>query len=378
MAIARYLVVYLRRGGADPQLSPWLEGRNHLHPAIHRVQDAVAADPTRAWSLSALAGSPASATAHLSRLFNEHVGMSIVQYVNRLRVARAEDLVSKTQLDDGAHRRADRLRLGAAVPARVASRAPDGAAHDAGRSGGCTASGFLSTRAGDGAAAGGLLVCTARADAPGRAAAPLHSSPRSTQGMAMTSETSNDPFPHHQEIGRRRARAWRMLSGFLGTTLIAAAAIAADKPPPLPRVESAVEIGTLEQNPLVLCRDGSYSTLIGGRPVWTFGDTCLAKGGVKGDTFIDNTLAWGQDLDASNGIVPEPRPCRRARRAAALSAAHPERDRFNAEERADGDRRLAGPSGAGSGAQAGTGLLRRRPSRPETSAFHAGSAPASR
>lgn len=98
MAIARYLVMYLRRGGADPQLSPWLEGRNHVHPAIHRVQDAIAADPRHAWSLSALAGLACVSDRHLSRLFNEHVGMSIVQYVNSLRVARAQDLLSKTQL----------------------------------------------------------------------------------------------------------------------------------------------------------------------------------------------------------------------------------------------------------------------------------------
>jgi transcriptional regulator GlxA family with amidase domain len=98
MAIARYLVMYLRRSGADPQLSPWLEGRNHVHPAIHRVQDAVAADLTRAWTLSALARIACVSDRHLSRLFNEHVGMSIVQYVNRLRVARAQDLLSKTQL----------------------------------------------------------------------------------------------------------------------------------------------------------------------------------------------------------------------------------------------------------------------------------------
>jgi len=31
VAVARYLVVYLRRSGSDPQLSPWLEGRNHIH-----------------------------------------------------------------------------------------------------------------------------------------------------------------------------------------------------------------------------------------------------------------------------------------------------------------------------------------------------------
>ena len=98
MAIARYLVVYLRRGGADPQLSPWLEGRNHVHPAVHRVQDAVAADLTRDWSLGEVARIACVSERHLSRLFHEHVGMSIVQYVNRLRVARAQELLSKTKL----------------------------------------------------------------------------------------------------------------------------------------------------------------------------------------------------------------------------------------------------------------------------------------
>ena len=55
VAVARYLVVYLHRRGSDPQLSPWLEGRNHIHPAVHRVQDAIAADLTKAWNLNALA-----------------------------------------------------------------------------------------------------------------------------------------------------------------------------------------------------------------------------------------------------------------------------------------------------------------------------------
>ena len=47
LAIARHLVLYLRREGADPQLSPWLAGRNHLHPAVHRVQDAISRKPRR-------------------------------------------------------------------------------------------------------------------------------------------------------------------------------------------------------------------------------------------------------------------------------------------------------------------------------------------
>jgi transcriptional regulator GlxA family with amidase domain len=99
VAVARYLVVYLRRNGADPQLSPWLDGRNHIHPAVHRVQDTIAADPTKRWTLSKLAKVAGAGNRHLSRLFNENVGMSIKDYSNRLRVALAKELLSQTRLD---------------------------------------------------------------------------------------------------------------------------------------------------------------------------------------------------------------------------------------------------------------------------------------
>lgn len=99
LAVARYLVVYLRRGGGDPQISPWLEGRNHIHPAIHRVQDAVAADPARDWSVGALAQVAAASPRNLSRLFNEHAGMSVTEYVNRMRIALARELVAGSRLD---------------------------------------------------------------------------------------------------------------------------------------------------------------------------------------------------------------------------------------------------------------------------------------
>lgn len=98
-AVARYLVVYVRRAGTDPQLSPWLEGRNHIHPAVHRVQDAITADPARDWSLAALADIAIVSPRHLSRLFNDHAGMSIPDYINRLRVALARQLVTETRLD---------------------------------------------------------------------------------------------------------------------------------------------------------------------------------------------------------------------------------------------------------------------------------------
>ncbi|MHC1548151.1 GlxA family transcriptional regulator [Phyllobacterium sp. K27] len=99
VAVARYLVVYLRRSGSDPQWSPWLDGRNHIHPAIHRVQDKLAADPAQNWTLQSLSDIAATSPRHLSRLFNEHTGMSIPEYLNRLRVALAREILSNTRLD---------------------------------------------------------------------------------------------------------------------------------------------------------------------------------------------------------------------------------------------------------------------------------------
>jgi transcriptional regulator GlxA family with amidase domain len=99
IAVARYLVVYLRRGGSDPQLSPWLEGRNHIHPAVHRAQDAVAADPVRNWSVGELAKAAGASARNLSRLFNEHTGMSVTDYTNRMRVALARQLLASSRLD---------------------------------------------------------------------------------------------------------------------------------------------------------------------------------------------------------------------------------------------------------------------------------------
>jgi transcriptional regulator GlxA family with amidase domain len=99
LAVARYLVVYLRRSGSDPQLSPWLEGRNHIHPAVHRVQDTIAGDPAQPWPARRLAQIAGTSPRHLSRLFHAHVGMHLADYRNRLRAALARELIGQTRLD---------------------------------------------------------------------------------------------------------------------------------------------------------------------------------------------------------------------------------------------------------------------------------------
>lgn len=98
-AVARKLVVYMRRAGADPQLSAWTAGRNHLHPGLHRVQDAIAADPTRDWGADEMAQLACSSTRHLGRLFQEYTGGSPLDHVHRLRVALARDMITQSMLD---------------------------------------------------------------------------------------------------------------------------------------------------------------------------------------------------------------------------------------------------------------------------------------
>jgi len=94
--VARRLVMYTRRGPHDPQISPWLAHRNHMHPAIHRAQDAIAQrmteDPARRWSLPELAQQACVSPRHLSRRFMQHTGISVVDYQQQLRMARAREL----------------------------------------------------------------------------------------------------------------------------------------------------------------------------------------------------------------------------------------------------------------------------------------------
>lgn len=97
--IAKTMVVYLRRSGSDPQISPWMTGRNHIHPAIHRVQDQVMAEPAGDWSLERLADIAALSARHLSRLFREHTGISVIDYVNLMRVNLARDILANSRLD---------------------------------------------------------------------------------------------------------------------------------------------------------------------------------------------------------------------------------------------------------------------------------------
>ncbi|WP_422087761.1 GlxA family transcriptional regulator [Variovorax sp.] len=88
--VAQTMVVALRRGPQDPELSPFLAYRNHLHAALHRVQDAVSEQPQADWSVPRMAEVAHTSARHLTRLFMEHAGVAPLAYLRRLRLAAAQ------------------------------------------------------------------------------------------------------------------------------------------------------------------------------------------------------------------------------------------------------------------------------------------------
>ncbi len=88
--VAQTMVVALRRGPNDPELSPFLHHRNHLHAALHRVQDAVGRQPQAEWNVPAMAEVAHTSPRHLTRLFLEHAGIAPLSYLRRIRLATAE------------------------------------------------------------------------------------------------------------------------------------------------------------------------------------------------------------------------------------------------------------------------------------------------
>ena len=88
-AVAEDMVVYLRRSPRDPELSPFLVHRRHLHGTVHRVQDAITAEPERDWNRTALAALGQVTERHLLRLFTDHTGMSPLHYLQAIGLERA-------------------------------------------------------------------------------------------------------------------------------------------------------------------------------------------------------------------------------------------------------------------------------------------------
>ena len=93
--VAEDMVVYLRRSSGDPELSPFLAHRGHMHEAVHRLQDAINAEPERHWDMATMSSVGHVTERHLLRLFLRHAGVSPLHYLQAIRLARARQSLER-------------------------------------------------------------------------------------------------------------------------------------------------------------------------------------------------------------------------------------------------------------------------------------------
>ena len=91
--IARYMVIYLRRGGDFEQDSVYLRYRDHLDDLVHRAQSILVEQLENPPSLQRLAGQVGASPRNLSRRFRRSVDLSIGEYLGELRLERARSLL---------------------------------------------------------------------------------------------------------------------------------------------------------------------------------------------------------------------------------------------------------------------------------------------
>lgn len=96
--VAREMVVYLRRDGAQQQQSIYLDFRTHLHPGVHRVQDWIIHNPDRRATLAELAELAGMSARTLTRTFRAATGISVHEFLTRVRLELARSLLHEPTL----------------------------------------------------------------------------------------------------------------------------------------------------------------------------------------------------------------------------------------------------------------------------------------
>ncbi len=91
--VARELVVYIRRDGSEPQESVYLQYRSHVNGDIHLVQDWMIHHLEHKIRIDELAALIFTSPRNLTRLFKSTTGVTIGQYLEKLRVEKAVHLL---------------------------------------------------------------------------------------------------------------------------------------------------------------------------------------------------------------------------------------------------------------------------------------------
>jgi len=87
--LAQEIVIYFRRSESDPQLSIYLEYRNHIDDRVHKAQDFLVNNISKEFNLNDLAEHVYMSSRNLTRLFKKTTGITIGAYIEKLRIERA-------------------------------------------------------------------------------------------------------------------------------------------------------------------------------------------------------------------------------------------------------------------------------------------------
>lgn len=93
--IAKEVVIYFRRSESDPQLSAFLQHRNHLETRIHDAQDYIAERLSTDFTIQDIAETVNMSPRNLTRLFKRTTGITIGNYTEKLKADRAVQLLSE-------------------------------------------------------------------------------------------------------------------------------------------------------------------------------------------------------------------------------------------------------------------------------------------
>jgi transcriptional regulator GlxA family with amidase domain len=98
LRIARELVLFIRRGGAQAQFSVGLAGQEAQRASLRALQEWMAANLDDDLSVPALAERAFMSPRNFARVFTRETGSTPAAYVERLRIERARTLLETTDL----------------------------------------------------------------------------------------------------------------------------------------------------------------------------------------------------------------------------------------------------------------------------------------
>jgi len=93
--VAKEVVMYFRRGDSDPQLSIFLQYRNHLDTRIHSAQDYIASNLENTFTIEDIANTVNMSARNLTRQFKKTAGITIGYYLAKLRVEQSVNLLAE-------------------------------------------------------------------------------------------------------------------------------------------------------------------------------------------------------------------------------------------------------------------------------------------